>query len=228
MNPLYLLLIIPALLGWYAKSQVRKVYEEYGKRSNSRGDSGLEVARYLLSHHGLKDVSIERAEGHLTDHYDPQTKTLRLSDAVANGNSVTSMGIVAHEVGHAVQDAEGYRFMRLRTKASRRMSVAAQWSSFVFVGGMLFGSPLLMALGGVILAAMVIFSLITLPVERNASDRALKMLEQTGLAGSGERDGVKKVLRSAAFTYVSALAQRLGTFLVFVVVVAAARGMGTV
>ena len=127
-----------------------------------------------------------------------------------------------------MQDAEGYRFMRLRTKAARRISVAAQWSSFVFVGGMLFGSPLLMALGGVMLAAMVLFSLITLPVERNASDRALKMLKQTGLAGSAEREGVQKVLRAAAFTYVSALAQRLGTFLMFVVVVAAARGMGTV
>lgn len=228
MNPLYLLLIIPALLGWYARSRVRRVYEEYGDRTNGRGDSGLQVARHLLAYHGLNDVKIERAEGHLTDHYDPQTRTLHLSDAVANGSSVTSMGIVAHEVGHAVQDAEGYRFMRVRTEAARRISVAAQWSSFVFVGGMLFGNTLLMALGGVMLAALVVFSLITLPVERNASDRALKMLEQTGLAGSGEREGVKKVLRTAAFTYVSALAQRLGTFLMFVVVVAAAHGTGQV
>jgi uncharacterized protein len=228
MNPLYLLLIVPALLGWYAQSHVRRVYDEYGKRPSSRGSTGLEVARYLLAHHGLNGMVIERAEGHLTDHYDPHTKTLRLSDAVATGSSVTSMGIVAHEVGHAVQDAEGYRFMRVRTTAANRLSVAAQWSSFIFLGGMVFGIPLLMALGGALLAAMVLFSVITLPVERNASDRALKMLEQTGLAGVAERQGVKKVLRSAAFTYAGALAQRLGSFLMFVVVIGVARGMGQV
>jgi uncharacterized protein len=228
MNPLYLLLIVPALLGWYAQSHVRRVYDEYGKRPSSRGSTGREVARYLLAHHGLNGMVIERAEGHLTDHYDPHTKTLRLSDAVATGSSVTSMGIVAHEVGHAVQDAEGYRFMRVRTTAANRLSVAAQWSSFIFLGGMVFGIPLLMALGGALLAAMVLFSVITLPVERNASDRALKMLEQTGLAGVAERQGVKKVLRSAAFTYAGALAQRLGSFLMFVVVIGVARGMGQV
>jgi uncharacterized protein len=228
MNPLYLLLILPALLGWYAQSRVRRSYDEYGKRPSSRGSTGLEVARHLLAHHGLNEVGVERAEGHLADHYDPQTKTLHLSDAVANGSSVTSMGIVAHEVAHAVQDAEGYRFMRVRTTAANRLSVAAQWSSFIFLGGMVFGNPLLMALGGGLLAAMVIFSVITLPVERNASDRALKMLEQTGLASVAERQGVEKVLRSAAFTYVGALAQRLGSFLMFVVVIGVVRGMGQV
>lgn len=228
MNSLYLLLIIPAILGWYAQSHVRKVYEEYGKESNGLGASGVDVARRLLAHHRLNDVSIERAEGHFTDHYDPQTRTLHLSDAVAKGSSVTATGIVAHEVGHAVQDAEGYRFMDVRNKAARRLSVATQWSSFIFMGGMLFGIPLLMALGGVLLAAMVIFSLITLPVERNASDRALQMLEQTGLANPDERRGVQKVLRSAAFTYVGELARRLGSFLIFVVVIITAQGMGTV
>lgn len=118
--------------------------------------------------------------------------------------------------------------MRLRTAAARRMSVAAHWSTFIFMGALLFDVPLLMALAGVLSAAMVIFSLITLPVERNASDRALKMLEQTGLAASSEREGVRKVLRAAAFTYVMALAQRLRTFLVFMVAVVAARGIGQV
>lgn len=228
MNPLYLLLIVPALVGWYGRSRMRRVYDEYGKRPNSRGSTGLEVARHLLAHHRLNDVAVERAKGNLTDHYDPQTKTLRLSEAVANGSSVTSMGIVAHEVGHAVQDAEGYRFMRVRTTAANRLSVAAQWSSFIFLGGMVFGIPLLMALAGALLAALVIFSVITLPVERNASDRALKMLEQSGLASVAERQGVKKVLRSAAFTYVGALARQLGSFLMFVAVIGVARGMGPV
>lgn len=226
MSPLYLLLILPALLGWYAQSRVRRVYDEHWKQSNSHGSTGLDVARHLLAHHELNNVSVEQAEGHLTDHYDPQTRTLRLSDAVAHGSSVTAMGIVAHEVGHAVQDAEGYRFMRVHTTAANRLSAVAQWSSLIFLGGMVFGIPLLMALGGALLAAMVVFSMITLPVERNASDRALKMLEQTGLSSVAERQGVNKVLRSAAFTYVGALAQRLGFFLMFVVVIGVARGMG--
>jgi uncharacterized protein len=224
MNPLYLLLIIPALLGWYARSLVRNVYDDYGKRPNRRGVTGADAARYLLAHYGLDHVALERADGRLTDHYDPQSKVLRLSDDVARGSSVTTLGIVAHEVGHAVQDAQGYRFMRVRTEAAERLSKAAQWSAFIFLGGMLFGLSLFMALGGALLGAMVIFSLITLPVERNASDRALTMLEQTGLAAPEESEGIKKVLRAAAFTYATALTQRLGTFLVFVVVIATTAG----
>lgn len=224
MNALYLILIVPALLAWFAQARVRQVYEKYGAQDNNRGVSGLEVARQLLAHHGLTGVEIDRAPGHLTDHYDPESRTLRLSDGVANASSVTSLGIVAHEVGHAVQDAEGYRFMRLRTDMGRRLGVATQWSGFVFLGGMLFGIPLLMALGGVLLAGMAVFSLVTLPVERNASDRALEMLEQTGLAAE-KREGVRQVLRAAALTYLTALGQRLASFLFFAAVVGAALGV---
>ena len=163
-------------------------------------------------------------KGYLTDHYDPDTDTPHLSDGVANASSVTSMSIVAHEVWHAVQDAEGYRLMELRTKLAQRVSQITRWSSFVFAGGMMFGIPLLMGLGGVLLAGIVVFSLLTLPVERSASDRALKMVRQTGLAGEEETKGVRRVLRAAALTYLGGLAQRLGTFLFFVVAVAAARG----
>jgi Zn-dependent membrane protease YugP len=224
-NPLYLLLIVPALLGWYAQERVRKIYEKQGAQPNSLGVSGLEVAKYLLSHYGLAHVAIERAEGHLTDHYDPQSKRLRLSDGVANGRSVTALGIVAHEVGHAVQDAEGYRFVQVRTSLARRVSQVTQWSSFIFVGGMLFGIPILMGLGGVMLAGLTLLALVTLPVERNASDRALASLKQMGLADAEEVQGVRHVLRAASFTYLAALGQRLATFLFFVVAVAAARGL---
>jgi Zn-dependent membrane protease YugP len=224
MNPLCLILIVLALLAWFAQARVRAVHEKYSAQPNSQAATGLEVARRLLSHYKLTHVTIERTPGHLTDHYDPQSKTLRLADGVANGSSVTSLGIVAHEVGHAVQDAEGYRFMRVRTDMGQRISVAAQWSSFVFVGGMLFGIPILMALGGVLLAGMIVFSEVTLPVERNASDRALAMLEQTGLSTAGEREGVRQVLRAAALTYLTALGQRLASFLFFVAIVGAALG----
>jgi uncharacterized protein len=224
MNLWYLLLIVPALLTWLAQARVREVYEKYGEHENRRGATGLEIAQDLLARYGLAGVTVERTSGHLTDHYDPQAKTLRLTDGVANGRSVTALSIVGHEVGHAVQDAEGYRFMRLRTRMSKVVSQVARWSSLAFVGGMLFGIPLLMGLSGLIMAALVIFTLVTLPVERDASNRALQMLEETGLASPEEGKSVQRVLRAAAFTYLTALGQRMATFLFFVAVVGAALG----
>jgi len=222
-NPWYLLLILPAWLAWFAQDRVQKVYQKYGAQRNSGGRSGLEIAKYLLHHHRLGDVTVERVPGQFTDHYDPQTQTLRLSDAVAGADSVTALGVVAHEVGHAVQNAEGYRPMQVRGKLAERLSQAAGLSSAIFVGGMLFGNPLLMGLGVVMLAAMTFFAVVTLPVERDASNRALAMLDETGLASPGERKGARQVLRAAALTYAAALGRRLATFLFFVGVVAAAR-----
>ncbi|MBZ0292925.1 MAG: zinc metallopeptidase [Anaerolineae bacterium] len=223
-NPLYLLLIVPALLAWLAQARVRKVYDRYGKLANRRNVDGLEVAQRLLSAYGLTDVKIERTPGYLTDHYDPQAKTLRLSDGIANADSITALGVVAHEVGHAIQDAEGYRFMQLRTKMGERVNQVAQWVSFAFIGGMLLGIPILMALSGLFLGVLVVFTLVTLPVERDASNRALTALQQAGLAGVEESRSVREVLRAAAFTYLSSLGQRLGTFLFFVAMIFLARG----
>ncbi len=223
-NPLYLLLIIPMLLTWWSQSKVRQTYEEYGERPNRLGLSGTEAATRLLAHLGLSSLRIERISGYLTDHYDPRKKTLRLSDGVARGSSITSLGIVAHEVGHAAQDAQRYRFMRLRTALSRRIGQVTGWSSIAFVGGWIFGVPLLMAFSAAMMAGMVVFSLVTLPVERNASDRALKSLEETGMAAPEEIGGVRKVLRAAAFTYLTGLGQRLGRLMFFVLL--AVMGMG--
>ena len=222
MNLWYLLLIVPALLTWYAQARVRRVYGKHSEEENSLGVTGREIARALLDRKGLDDVTIEEASGRLGDHYDPESKTLRLTEDVAGGRSVTAASIVGHEVGHAVQDAEGYRFMRLRTRMSGVVTQVAQWSSLAFVGGMLFGIPLLMGLSGLILAALLIFTLVTLPVERDASKRALIMLEDFGLASPGEVKSANRVLRAAALTYVTALGQRLGTFLFFAAMVGAA------
>ncbi|MBW7884772.1 MAG: zinc metallopeptidase [Caldilineaceae bacterium] len=224
-NPMYLLIIGSALLAWYAQARVRQVHEKYAAVENSRAISGQDAARALLAFHKLVDVKVERTPGLYTDHYDPQANVLRLSDGVANGRSLTALGIVAHEVGHAIQDAEGYRFMRIRTFLAQRVGTMTQWSSLIFVGGMLFGIPSLMGLGGLLLAGLAIFSLVTLPVERNASDRALASLNAAGLAAAEELDPVRQVLGAAAFTYLAALGQRLATFLFFAVVVAAARGL---
>ncbi len=223
-NPMYLLLIGPMLLAWLSQVKVRNIYKKFDEKPNNHGYRGTDIARRLIAHYGLAGITIEKTQGYLTDHYDSRANVLRLSDGVANGSSITSLGIVAHEVGHALQEAEGYHFMRLRSMLAPRVAKITQWSSVAFIGGWLLGIPVLMALSALIMAGMVVFSLVTLPVEKNASDRALASLEMTGLAAGEEREGVKKVLRAAAFTYLAGFAQRFGRFLFYVLVIAMAKG----
>lgn len=203
---------------------MRRIYEKYSAAPNQHGENGSQIAKALLDFHHLGSVSTERIPGYLTDHYDPQKNVLRLSDGVANGRSITSLGIVAHEIGHAKQDAEGYRFMRLRTFLAQRLGVVTQFSSIAFIGGMVFHIQGLMLLSGIIMAGMLLFSLVTLPVERNASRRALDSLEQTGLTVGDERDQVQQVLNAAALTYLASVSQQLGTFMFFVLMVGLAQG----
>ncbi|MGC9347405.1 MAG: zinc metallopeptidase [Anaerolineae bacterium] len=224
MNLWYVLLILPGLLAWWAQAKVRHVHEEYGGRQNAQGITGLEVTRRLLAHHDLTDVKIDRTEGHFTDHFDPKADTIHLTDGVANTKSITAMGIAAHEVAHAVQDAEGYHLSRLRAFLGRWVERGAQVSSLAFVGGMLFRIPVLQVLAGALLALFALFALVTLPVELHASRTAIQALETSGLANTEDRQGVKRVLRSAALTYVTGLGRQMSSFLFFVAVVGAARG----
>lgn len=226
MNPLYLLLFIPAIGAWVARDKVRKAYDRHSKTPTRAGLTGVEVAQRLLDYHGLTGVTVETTPGTLTDHYDLDARVLRLSEGIAEADSITALGIVAHEVGHAVQAAESYRFMRLRTRLGGRVNQAAQWISFAFIGGMWFNIPVLMLFSGLFLAALVLFTLVTLPVERDASKRALTLLQQAGLADSKESRGVHEVLNAAAFTYLSALGQCLGTFVFFVAMVLTVRSSG--
>lgn len=224
MNWLYLLLIIPGVLTWLAQARVRRIYEEYGEQQNSRGVTGGEVTRRLLAEEGIEDVEITRAEGHLTDHYDPKERVVRLSDGVANTASVTAMGIAAHEVGHIVQEAEGHRFTRLRAWLARWLEKGARVSSLIFVGAMVFHIPFLQIASGAFLALFTLFTLVALPVELHASKTAIDLLDATGLANEHDKRGVKRVLRSAALTYVTGLGRQLANFCFFVAVVGAARG----
>lgn len=224
MNLLYLLLIVPGLLTWLAQARVRRVYEEHGGEENSQGVTGAEVTQRLLAERRIEDVGIERAKGSLTDHYDPEERVLRLSDDVANAASVTAMGIAAHEVGHIVQEADKHRFTRVRAWLARWLERGAQISSLVFVGGMVFRVPLLQVASGAFLALFTVFTLVSLPVELHASRTAIKLLEKTGLADEEDRQGVKRVLRSAALTYVTGMGRQLANFLFYVAVVGAARG----
>ncbi|MDD2694525.1 MAG: zinc metallopeptidase [Anaerolineales bacterium] len=220
----YLLWVLPMLLAWYAQRRVRQVYVKYDRVPNQRQVNGQQAAERLLAHYRLNGVRIERIDGRLNDHYDPRRNTLRLTDGVINNRSITALGIVAHEAGHAAQDADGYRFMRLRSFLANRLGTLTQFGSLAFIGGMVLRIPSLMLVSGVMLGGLLLFSLVTLPVERDASKRALDSLHQAGLVAEDERQGVRQVLSAAAFTYLASLGQRLGSFLFFAVMVGAAGG----
>jgi len=200
-----------------AQFKVQSAYRKYSQKSNWRGISGLEAARYLLSSAGLNHIRVEGAPGQLTDHYDPRSRALRLSPQVAHSRSVAALGIVAHEVGHAMQDAQAYAPLRWRTGLVPAVNIGSWLGPILFLIGFLMRAPSLAWVGVLFFAGSAVFALITLPVELNASGRALQMLRTAGLVTGGqETEGVKSVLNAAALTYVAALAQALSTLLYYV------------
>lgn len=225
-NVWYVVMLLSALLAWGAQAMVRKVYAKYKAAPNQRGATGLELAKSLLARNGLHAVSIVQTPGAYTDHFNPETGTLHLSEEVLKGNSITSMGIVAHEVGHAVQHAKGFRFSRLRLKLARPVGMLSSLSPLVFMGGMFMGISALMVVGGLMLASQALFALVTMPVELDASRRAVAMLEETGWAVAEERKSVKGVLWAAAMTYATNLGRRLAIFLFFAGIFGTVGGIG--
>ncbi len=216
-DPMYLIFALPALLlGLYAQMKIRTSYSKYLRVANSRGITGLNAARYLLDNAGLYDVEIEGTPGELSDHYDPSSRKLRLSRGVANSPSVAALGIVAHEVGHAVQHAEGYGPLRLRSAIVPVVNIGTWLGPILFIIGFLLQAYDLAVLGVIAFAGAAVFSLVTLPVELNASARAMQMLTKTGLVTQQEYNGAKSVLSAAALTYVAAAAQSISTLLYYV------------
>ena len=217
-DPMYLVFALPALLfAFYAQMKVQGAYNKWLKVANSRGMTGQDAARYLLSANQLGDIGIQGIPGKLTDNYDPRDKTLHLSQEVANGRSVASIAIVAHEIGHAVQDAQGYGPMKVRGAIVPAITIGSWVGPILFFIGFLLQSMPLAWLGVILFAGTTVFALITLPVELNASARALSMLRNDGLiANETEIDGAKNVLSAAALTYIAALAQSLLTLLYYV------------
>ena len=217
-DPLYFVFALPALLfAFYAQMKVQGAYNKWLKVANERRMSGLEAARYLLSANQLGDINIEGIPGKLTDNYDPRTRTLHLSQDVANGRSVASLAIVAHEVGHAVQDAQNYAPMKLRGAIVPAITVGSWVGPILFFIGFLAQSMTLAWVGVILFAGTALFALVTLPVELNASSRALSMLRNDGIVFSdSEISGAKSVLTAAALTYIAALAQALLTLLYYV------------
>jgi uncharacterized protein len=220
---IWLLLIVPFLLGLAVQGLVRSIFRRYGTVANHSGVTGAEAARALLDAHGLQRVGIEIIPGFLSDHYDGRAKALRLSEPVGRERSVAALGIAGHEVSHAYQDAEGSRTYRARQSIGEQLAQFAPWSTFFLVAGFWFGVPLFIVLSLIFVGGLVLFALATLPVEIGASHRALMLLRQTGLADPGEFREIRRVLRAAALTYVVGLLDRLGFFLVLLFVAEAAR-----
>ncbi|MDO5022051.1 MAG: zinc metallopeptidase [Eubacteriales bacterium] len=200
----FLILIPGILLALWAQLSVKSTFDKYSKMPASYNGTAAQATSNMLSRYGDMDIKIERAQGMLTDHYDPRSHTLRLSEGVYSSNSIAALGVAAHESGHAMQQNDGYAFLKLRNAAVPFVSVSSNLSMIIFVMGLIMSLSFLVDLGIILFSAGVLFSLITLPVELDASNRALKMLKENRIITSYEEElGVKKVLRAAAMTYVA-------------------------
>ncbi|MBN1408864.1 MAG: zinc metallopeptidase [Calditrichaceae bacterium] len=204
------LLLIPAfILAVWAQFKVRSTYRKYVKIRSVQGITGAQAAKYILNQNGIHDVDVEPVSGELSDHYDPRKRVVRLSEKNYHGNSLAALTIAAHEVGHVIQHQNGYVPLQLR-HSILPVTNFASWSAFpLFLIGFFMNSPLLINLGIIFFAAVVIFHFVTLPVEFNASSRAIKQLENNGMLVAQEVSGAKKVLNAAALTYVAAAAMAL-------------------
>ncbi len=201
----YLILIPAIILSLWAQSNVNNTFRKYAQVQSRRGSTGAEIARKILDMNGLYQVRIERIAGNLSDHFDPKANVVRLSDSTHDSISVGAIGVAAHEVGHAIQHATGYAPIRVRNSIVPAVNICNMLSMpILLVGLLLGGSSQLINLGILLFSATVLFQLITLPVEFNASRRALVTLRGQCLLDNEEADGAEKVLRAAALTYVAA------------------------
>lgn len=209
-DPTYILVLIGAVLSMIASARVNGTFRRYSQTRSMTGMTGAQTARRILDQNGLYDVTVEHINGNLTDHYDPRSKVLRLSDATYGAVSVAAVGVAAHECGHAVQDAEGYEPLKIRSKLVPAANFGSRFGLPIFLLGLLFGAnELLMQIGIWVFLLSVLFQIVTLPVEFNASRRALAMLTDYGILSEQEVQGSRKVLRAAALTYVAAAAAAL-------------------
>lgn len=216
MNMTYLLFALPGLLlGMWAQNRVQGTFARFSQTRTSRNITGAQVARALLDAYGLYNVKIERVAGTLTDHYDPGAKVLRLSQVVHDSPSIAAAGVAAHEMGHALQDAENYAPLRLRGGLVPAVRAGGWLGPIMLMGGVMLQIQALALVGLVLFGATAVFSLVTLPVEFDASKRAKLLLVEQGLMNQTELQGVDKVLDAAALTYVAAAIQAVGTVLYY-------------
>lgn len=195
------------------QARLKSTYAKYSKIGNVRNITGAQAAQMVLGYYGIHDVTIEHVSGRLSDHYDPRSKVIRLSDGVFNGSSIAAVGVACHEAGHAAQHAEAYKPIKVRNLILPVCNIGSTLSMPLLIAGVLFGYEPLIWIGIGFFSFVALFQLITLPVEFNASKRALSVIESNGLLSFEEKNGAAKVLKMAAMTYIAALATSVAQIL---------------
>ncbi len=217
-DPLYWIMMIPVLiLSAYSSFKVKSTFNKYSKVATRSGLTGADVAREILARNGLSAVNVTEARGFLSDHYDPTKKIVRLSPDVYRSSSVAAIGVAAHETGHAIQHKKAYAPLTIRNMMVPVATIGSNFAWIIIIGGFIFGALGLVKAGIVLFSVVVVFQLLTLPVEFNASSRAKELLGSYGIVSAAELTGVNKVLSAAAMTYVAAAASAVMTLLYFLI-----------
>jgi Zn-dependent membrane protease YugP len=206
-------MVVGMVISGAAALWVRSSYKKYSKQMSASGLTGAQVARMILDRNGLSNVKVEPVAGQLTDHYDPRTKTVRLSEGNFGENSIAGVSVAAHECGHAIQDGTGYVPMKLRAGLFPIVTFSSQIWMPLFIMGIFIGAPFFFQLAAILFMAVLAFHVVTLPVEINASTRAYGLLTRYGVLSSREAAGTRRVLTAAAFTYIAAALTALLTLL---------------
>jgi uncharacterized protein len=215
-DPMYLVFILPALaLSMWASFRTKSAFNKYSQVPSGRGLSGAEAARIMLDREGLQSVKIERAHGFLSDHYNPLTRSLALSEGVYDSRSIAAIGVATHEAGHAVQHAHHYAPMWLRSTLVPTANIGSSIGYMVMLFGLMLQASNMVLIGAVLFSMVLLFQVVTLPVEFDASSRAKRLAVEHGIITSSERPGMDRVLNAAALTYVAAAVSTLMTLLYF-------------
>ncbi|MBE7384074.1 MAG: zinc metallopeptidase [Leptolyngbya sp. SIO1E4] len=203
-DPIYLVFMVPGiLLMMWAQSKVKGTYRRYAQVRSKMGMTGAQVARTILSKKGINTVRVEPVAGELTDHYDPRAKAVRLSEGIYNSSSLAAAAVAAHECGHVLQDVQGYQFMNLRAALVPVVNLGSRLGPILIIAGLVMNFLGLAWLGVIFFAAVLLFHVVTLPVEFDASARALRLIDELGILQGKENRGAKAVLQAAALTYVA-------------------------
>lgn len=210
-----MIILIPAIIiSFYAQAKLRSAYGKYAQMVNSKGVTGREAAALILRNNGLGNMPIQKVQGQLSDHYDPRNKSLSLSAGVYDSPSIAAIGIAAHECGHAIQDETGYSLLRARNAIVPAVNISSSLSWPLLILGLIMGAVQLQTVGVALFAAVIVFHLVTLPVELDASRRGIAMLQDYGIISSeNDMKGAKAVLGAAALTYLAALATSVANLL---------------
>ena len=215
-DPMYLLFIAPGLaLSLWASWRVKSAFKKYSKVRSARGLTGAEAATEMLRYAGISGVKIVRHHGMLTDHYNPTNKTLALSEQVYDSTSIAAIGVATHEAGHAVQHARNYAPLWVRSALVPTASIGSSMGYMVMLFGLILSSTQMVLVGAILFSAVLLFQIVTLPVEFNASNRAKALVVEDGIVTAQERQGIDRVLNAAALTYVAAAVSTLLTLLYF-------------